>query len=98
MITKRPPEDGPVTDARTMAKIRRDGFGLLGVPRDTDEYLSGKNAFLNRPCDWSMQSKECGCPFGIGDSRRVGWITGWLDERSRARCGPIFDKYNVRYP
>lgn len=38
------------------------------------------------------------CPYAIGDGRRVGWWTGYLDARTNDRLGHIFRRYQIKFP
>lgn len=38
------------------------------------------------------------CPYAIGDGRRVGWWTGYLDARTNDKLGHIFRRYGIKFP
>ncbi len=64
----------------------------VSVPRGTSEYREGVASFSPR------LSENRVCPYPIGDGRRVGWMTGWLDARSNHRLGHIFEKHGMEHP
>jgi len=57
------------------------------VPRNTREYQLGLDAYLEA---------NDSCPFAIGNSKRIGWWTGWLDARTYARLPQLFPSPHER--
>lgn len=61
------------------------------VPRDTPQYKEGLRSFgIVRDVDDG--------PYPAGHGKRTGWMTGYLDARTKFRLGHIFHKYGLPYP
>ena len=60
------------------------------VPRNTKEYREG--------CRLYDSDSDSDCPYGIGDNRRTGWFTGWLDRRTQRRLGEVFKNHGMSFP
>ena len=63
---------------------------MSGV-RKTEVYRQGRADY-----DAGVDIEQC--PYPIGDLRRTGWCTGWLDRRTWDRVGPILEKYGMSWP
>jgi ribosome modulation factor len=62
------------------------------VNRETREYQQGKEARETTTADIDD------CPYSIGDDRRRGWMTGWLDANTNRRLGYVFAKHGMTHP
>lgn len=61
------------------------------ISRNTPHYHRGAKAYR-------AQKDASTCPYPIGDKRRVGWMSGWLDARTNERLGEIFKKHQIEFP
>lgn len=58
--------------------------------RRMPEYSHGKQAFFD---DLDVDD----CPHVKG-FKRISWMCGWYDERTRSRLGHIFKRRNMQWP
>lgn len=58
--------------------------------RKLAEYDDGKQAFLD-----GLDVDDCPHRSGF---KRIGWMCGWYDERTRSRLGHIFSHRKINWP
>jgi len=63
----------------------------LDIRRGTIEYQEGCQA-------WYAGETDRECPYPIGNGKRIGWMTGWLDGRTSQRLCRVFQRWAVTWP
>jgi len=68
----------------------------IELPRTAKEVAEGEAAFVA-----GQTIADCPYPQGQGldgNKARSAWMTGWYDEKMRAKLGHIWNKYGTTYP
>jgi len=71
---------------------------VIPIPRDTFEYSEGRKAYRDRTAYANGNRNDPKCPYPTGNSERVGWYTGWYDERTKDRIGELLERNGMLWP